>query len=533
MDKVQQSRRTFLKTAAAVAAAAPLAGCGVMDAQAKDVTWNREADVVVLGYGNAGTNAAIEAHDAGASVIVLEKMSIGGGNVAVSAGGFVIPTNRDAYFTYLKSLYELSRSEWDEGILNVFCDESMKLGDWMKKLDPRAEVGVYGHAGYQQLPGADSVNKCSLRGVPGLKGGDRLFNTFDRAVKARNIPVLFNTPARKLVREGTQIIGVEALQGNRPIYIRAKKAVIICTGGFQCNPELMQKYIYGNPMSYLGSPGNTGDGLLMAQAAGSGLWHMNSVSAPLGVQIPGLKSAINVVVRQPSFIWVDQDGRRFVNEKKLDYHCSWMAVNVFDAINHRYPRIPCFMIMDKAYLDKGPLVFNGGSGYALNRENYKWSRDNSKELASGVIIEAPTLEALAKKLGMKDPEILKNQVARWNSDLKEKGIDTEYGRTLTADPKMKTVFAGRDVRNWSAPLAETGPYYAVKLVPVMYHTMGGPKKSVKAEVLDPYGKPIPRLFVAGELGSAWGLTYQGACANADAIIFGRIAGREAAKLPSL
>ena len=153
MDKVQQSRRTFLKTAAAVAAAAPLAGCGVMDAQAKDVTWNREADVVVLGYGNAGTNTAIEAHDAGASVIVLEKMSIGGGNVAVSAGGFVIPTNRDAYFTYLKSLYELSRSEWDEGILNVFCDESMKLGDWMKKLDPRAEVGVYGHAGYQQLPG--------------------------------------------------------------------------------------------------------------------------------------------------------------------------------------------------------------------------------------------------------------------------------------------------------------------------------------------------------------------------------------------
>ena len=98
---------------------------------------------------------------------------------------------------------------------------------------------------------------------------------------------------------------------------------------------------------------------------------------------------------------------------------------------------------------------------------------------------------------------------------------------------MKTVFAGRDVRNWSAPLAETGLYYAVKLVPVMYHTMGGPKKSVKAEVLDPYGKPIPRLFVAGELGSTWGLTYQGACANADAIIFGRIAGREAAKLPSL
>ena len=121
------------------------------------------------------------------------------------------------------------------------------------------------------------------------------------------------------------------------------------------------------------------------------------------------------------------------------------------------------------------------------------------------------------------------QVERWNKDFKTEGIDTEYGRTVTADPKMKAVFIGRDVKAWSAPI-EKGPFYAMKLVPVMYHTMGGPKKSVRAEVVDPFGKPIPRLYVAGELGSTWGLTYQGACANADAIIFGRIAGRNAAKL---
>lgn len=70
----------------------------------------------------------------------------------------------------------------------------------------------------------------------------------------------------------------------------------------------------------------------------------------------------------------------------------------------------------------------------------------------------------------------------------------------------------------------------MKLVPVTYHTMGGAKKSVKAEVLDPFGQPIPRLYVAGELGSTWGLTYQGACANADAMVFGRVAGRNAAAL---
>ena len=207
-----------------------------------------------------------------------------------------------------------------------------------------------------------------------------------------------------------------------------------------------------------------------------------------------------------------------------------MAVNVFDAIRHRYPRIPCWMIMDDAYIKAGPITSSGASGYAINRENYVWSKDNQKEIESGVIIKANTLAELAEKLGMEDPKVLQATVARWNKDLKEQGYDTEYGRTLTADPNMKAIFVGRDVKAWSAPLSETGPYYAMKLVPVLYHTMGGPKHSVKGECLNAYGEPIPRLFVVGEAASIWGLTYQGACANADAIIFGRIAGREAAKL---
>ena len=165
----------------------------------------------------------------------------------------------------------------------------------------------------------------------------------------------------------------------------------------------------------------------------------------------------------------------------------------------------------------------------LNKGLKNVDKDNQKEIDSGVIIKADTVEELAKKLGIADPAVLVATVKRWNSDLREKGIDTEYGRTLTADPNMKAVFVGRDVKSWSAPIEE-GPFYAVKLVPVTYHTMGGPKKSVKAEVLDPFGEPIPRLYVAGELGSTWGLTYQGACANADAMVFGRVAGKNAAAL---
>lgn len=525
------TRRCLLKSAAVTAVGAPVGmATAISVANAAEMPkWNATADVVVLGYGNAGSNAAISAADNGAKVLILEKMPTGGGNVQVSSGGFVVPTNKKDYYEYQKALYELSSSEWDKDLLDRFCEESLTLGDYVKKLAPEGNLGIYGHAGYQELPGAESVNKMSVRDVPGAKGGDRLFGVFDRAVQARKIPVIFNCPARRLVRRGNEVIGVEALKDGKPYFVRAKKAVIICTGGFQSNPVLMSRYVQGTSMATLGSPAHTGDGLLMAQSMGCDLWHMNSVSAPLGVQVPGVQAGIAMVTRQPSFIWVDQDGKRFVNEKKLDYHCSWMAVNNFDAIKHRYPRIPCYMIMDSTYLKKGPLISNSGSGWALNRENYKWSNDNQKEIDSGVIIKADTLKELGEKLGITNPEALVATVDRWNTDLRNEGIDTEFGRTMTADPNLKAVFVGRDTKSWSAPIEE-GPFYAVKLVPVTYHTMGGPKKSLKAEVLDPYGKPIPRLYVAGELGSTWGLTYQGACANADSMVFGKIAGKHAAEL---
>lgn len=525
------TRRSFLTAAAAglLGAAAGSANALTVKSE-KDVKWSKTVDVVVLGYGNAGTNAAIAAADGGALVLILEKMSEGGGDVSVSSGGFVVPTDRDQYYEYLKSLYELSRSEWDKDILDVFCDESMKLGEYVQSLDPKAKIGVYGHAGYQQLPGADSVNKCSLKGVPGKKGGDRLFGVFARAAKARGVEIMLNTPGKRLIQANGEVIGVEAEKDGKPFFVKARKAVVICTGGFQANPDLMKCYVFGNPMAYLGSPAHTGDGLLMAQSMGCALWHMNAVSAPLGIQIPGVQAAVALVTRQPAFIWVDQDGKRFVNEKKLDYHCSWMAVNKFDAIEHRYPAIPCFMIMDQTYIDAGPIVSGGASGYAINREGYVWSKDNSKEIKAGIIIKADTIEELGEKIGIKDPSVLKRTVDKWNRDFKEEGYDTEFGRTPTADPNLKAVFVGRDVKAWSRPLTEKGPYYAVKLVPVLYHTMGGPKRSVKSECLDAEGRPIPRLYVAGELGSTWGITYQGACANADAMIFGRIAGKEAAKL---
>ncbi len=338
-------------------------------------------------------------------------------------------------------------------------------------------------------------------------------------------PVLYNTPAKRLVRTGNTVIGVIAEHEGKELAIRAKRGVVIATGGFQCNPDLVRKYVSGAKLAYLGSPGNTGDGLLMAQSMGTQLWHMTDVSAPLGIEVPGVKAAFQLSAKAPSFIWVDQDGKRFVNEKGIDGHTQITAVNFYDAVTHRYPRNPCYMIFDEPARKAGPIYGSAVSGYALNREKYKWSADNSEEIRKGVIIKAETIEELAAKLNM--PHLVET-VKKWNADMKT-GADTVFGRRIMKDPNAKVVFEGRDVDLLSAPIRLDGPVYAVKLVPVAYNCQGGPKKNAKCQVLDAYGDPIPHLYICGELGSMWTSVYQGASSNAECMIFGRIAGREAAK----
>lgn len=264
----------------------------------------------------------------------------------------------------------------------------------------------------------------------------------------------------------------------------------------------------------------------MTQTMGARLWHMTAYSCPVGMKVPGLKTAIQLNILAPSHIWVDQDGKRFVNEKGLDNHTCLYAVNQMDPIKHRYPRIPCWLIMDEKARKAGPISGGATSGYALNREHYKWSSDNSAEIKSGILIQAATIRELAEKIKV-PADTLEATVTRWNTDIKN-GKDTEFGRILKRDPKGKTTFAGREAPIVSEPLGE-GPYYAVALYPTMLNTQGGPKKNVKGQVMDPQDKPIPRLYAAGELGSMWGNIYQGATNNAECIVFGRIAGREAAK----
>ena len=521
------NRRNFLKAGAAASLAGAVGMAKALEVKSADeYKWDRTCDVLVIGFGGAGGPAAVAAKEAGADVLVLEKMSVGGGNCTVSSGGFMVPDNPKDGWAYLKKTYEFSQGECDEELLRIFCEEAQTIKEWISKLDPEAKFRVYGHAGWQNLPGADAIKKWSIYGRKGFTGGDLLFQTFRRiAEDVQKTPVLYNTPAKRLVREGNVVVGVIAEHEGKDMAIRAKRGVIIATGGFQCNPELVRKYVTGSKLAFLGSPGNTGDGLLMAQSMGAQLWHMTDVSAPLGIQVPGVKAAFQLSAKVPSFIWVDQDGNRFVNEKGIDGHTQITAVTFYDAVKHRFPRNPCWMIFDDPACKAGPIYGSARSGYALNRENYKWSEDNSEEIKKGVIIKADTIEALAEKLKM--PKLVET-VKKWNADMKA-GADSVFGRRIMKDPKAKVVFEGRDQDLLSAPIRLDGPVYAVPLVPVAYNCQGGPKKDAKCRVLDVYGDPIPHLYICGELGSMWTAVYQGASSNAECMIFGRIAGREAAK----
>lgn len=521
MSNANMSRRTLLGGAAASAVTA-MAATSAHAAQVSDIKrWDATYDVVVVGYGGAGAAAAIEAHDNGAKVCIVEKMPQAGGNTGVSGGGIMIPDNGDDAYEYLSSTYKFADSVMDEKLLRRFCDEIVKQRDFLKTLGD-IQLTQYGVAGFKTLPKAETIKRWSIKG-PG-QGGHKLFSLYQNAVEnVRKIPVRLNCPAKQLVRKGDAVVGVVCEENGKTISIRARKAVILTTGGYEYSEEMLRTYAQGTSILGTGNPGNTGDGIRLAQSAGAQLWHMTAYSCSLGVKLPGHKAAFYMVLRTPNAFYVDQDGKRFIDERSFDNHTCLYVVQQLDPVHHRYPRIPCYVIFDEAARKAGPITPGiMGSGWAANREGYKWSADNSQEVASGVIKKADTIEGLAKEIGV-PAENLKATLEKWNKDMKD-GKDTVFGRTVT----RKTASGNTTVM--AAALSDSGPYYALPLYPTVINTQGGPRKTVDGQIINALGEPIPRLFGAGELGSLWGSIYQGATNNAECLVFGRLAGRAAAKL---
>lgn len=477
--------------------------------------WKKEADIVILGTGFAGLTAAIIASDAGAKVLILEKMSQAeeGGNSTVSGNGWWTPTNVQDAVTYIKALcFGLT----DDKCIQVLAEEMFALNDWLTSamgIVP-TPMGVL-YPEYPELPGSSTVQCWLSSNVAGMLAGGALWQPFKDAVTRRGIEILYETPGLDLIQDPStrEIKGVVATSGGEKVNIKAKKAVVLACGGFEFNFEMQAQYLAGWPVYCQGSPGNTGDGIKMALKVGADLWHMNNALAHVGcIIIPDL-DPIPIPASFPgnSYILVDKFGARFMNEKREQRHGFGHKEYLFffDGLRQTFPRLPCYAVFDETMRRAGAIASGGGfMGWYGKRATYRWSTDNSAEITKGWIKKGQTLAELAAAF-QADAGTLTDTVNRYNQFCAE-GNDQDFGRAVTTLAALSTA-----------------PYYAIPIYPLMYNTQGGPRRNERCQIIDPFSQPIPRLYSAGELGSFWGWMYNGGGNNCECMVTGRIAARNA------
>ena len=488
------------------------------DRSAANEHWDAAADVVVVGFGAAGFAAAVTAHELAAEVLILEKAPEGeeGGNTRVAGQGYLNTSSPQKAAAYLRAL--CGPYTVPEAMIRVWAEEMCRNNDWLRSLggDPQEHqhppVGIE----FPDLPGADCVHK--FHDGP-TYGYSYTWKLFERLVKERPIRILYETPARELIQHGhtKEILGVRARRGDRTIAIKARRGVVLTCGGFENNQQMIRDYLPGVPYCFTsGSPYNEGDGIAMAMMVGADLWHMNNYAGPsMALKVPDIRTTFSMQALHFSkampggMIVVGPDSCRFTDEKYKTRHGKapkngrWLPLPV---------PCPMFMIFDDQLFRAGPLYDRTPShGWTQIIERYDWSSDNRAELAKGWIKTAPNLAALASLVGL-DPVRLVDTVGRWNHGCTE-GRDPDFGRTLML-----------------APIVEP-PFYGVELSPSMLNTQGGPRRNERAQIVRPDGRPISRLYSAGELGSIYSYLYQGTGNIGECLAFGRVSGRNAATEP--
>ena len=504
--------------------------------------WDKEADVIVVGYGLAGAASAIAAHDSGARVIILEKLPIPGGNSILSGGGIIWGTDTRGTIKYLTSC---SDARTDHAVIEFMAQGMVDLSGY---LDGLARSVGFTASSYKApwiqypFPGRESIRglrvieegqdvsqftcTADLRQRKGFarQAGLALMETMFRNVERRSMEIMLSCPASRLVQNSDgRIIGLIVTANGKPLCIKANKAVILCCGGFEFNDWLKSQFCEIQPIYGIGCVGNTGDGILMSQKAGAALWHMWLLHASYGFKFPEFRYAFRVPFAgalnpaQPAvvpWILVNKDGARFMNEaipymQDASYR-SMQSMNT-DYLSTRsgipeYPNIPCYMILDEEGRKRGPI---GWPMTNLENEKYEWSQNNAAELEKGWIKQGNTIQELAKKLGV-SPAGMEKTVERWNTHC-AKGKDMDFNRI----PGSLAVIAA-------------SPYYGLECWPIISNTQGGPRFNAKCQVVDPYGDAIAGLYKAGELGSFFGHIYSLGGNLTECIVEGQTAGENAA-----
>jgi succinate dehydrogenase/fumarate reductase flavoprotein subunit len=498
-----------------------------------------DVDVVVVGFGAAGLTAAISAHDAGASVVVLEKMprERAGGNTRVSGQVWFCPTDvekAERHFRALAGEYPVEEevvAAWARGTAgnsDWLLERAKEAGDHtpLDDDDPytgdrtdhvRLTRGQQGQTTDTELPylefwdfdGADCGSEYVTIG--GHMGFSRLWLLLRTCLEDRAIPVLFATAAERLdVGADGVVVGVVVrTAGGDERTIRARGGVVIASGGFAANAEMTRNYLRLPNATPWGSPGNTGDGIRMAQRIGADLAHpYNYMSVPGLVAQPD-RTGHRAQPRGPGFIHVGADARRFADETADLRHGKALSHGTYDFA----PGGPMWTIFDERTRLAGPLVparSVNPFGWSAQVERYAWSDDNSEEIERGWIARGDTPGALAEQLGL-DPATLEAEVAEYNEWARSGRADARFGRPAAT---METL---------------EPPYYGYEWAQLLITTLGGIRKDADARVLDSYGAPIAGLYCAGDVASSYSWCLGGGMGLGDALAFGRIAGVGAAR----
>ncbi len=527
-SKTQLTRRQFV-TAAGLAGAALLTGGALKKSEAAPVPakWDMEADVVVVGFGGAGACAAIEAAKSGASVLLLEKTGVPGGSTAIS-GGIILAAGTplqksmgindtpEEMFKYVKAC---GQGRADDGLIKVVADMSAENIAWLEGLGAEFPKELLAMSGMEDEPEYAKITPAKKRGHRCKGTGSALFKVLYNTVKAqKNIRIVTETEGVRLITQPTatnansEVIGLAAKRSGRPVNIHAKKAVVLCTGGIMSGDQTkawLQDYSPDVALTVpAGSLNATGDGYRMGIYCGAAMAGLNTGGFLPSVMFPGQKMGGIVYINiwgLPN-LYVKQDGTRFCNEgayyvlvsEEMFKKEATTAYCVFDSET------------TKKALDMVPKGIEATRTLALGVD----PRNMEKGVAGGYVWKGDSIGELAKKMGI-DAAILEKTVATYNANA-EKGKDPEFNR-----------------KKGLAPL-KTPPFYAFKIFAGMVCHDGGLKINTKAQVLDAFGTPIPRLYSAGrDSVGFFGGRYPGSGgAITDLLAFGRIAGKNSAAEPA-
>jgi fumarate reductase flavoprotein subunit len=437
-------------------------------------------DVVIIGSGGAGLTAAIEATMDGAKVIVVEKNSFMGGNTNYATGGMNAAGTKYQEAKGIKDTPELFYKDTMKGghdlnnpeLLKTFTEKSADALYWLESLG--ADLSTIGRSGGQSV---DRMHTAPQ----GAAVGSYLMGIFEENVKKLGIDVRLNTKAVEILSEGNKATGivVETSEGQK--YTINAKAVVIASGGFGANKEMVTKY-KPELMDFgtTNQPGATGDAFGMIGKLDVALVDMEQIQTHPTV-VPVKNEMITEGVRGEGAILVNREGKRFINELETRDVVS-------KAILSQEGKT-AFLILDQHIVDNMAAI-----------KKYK---------DAGLLTEAATIKELAEKIGVNTEELEKT-ISTYNGYFKAKD-DKDFGRRVLA-----------------GELA-TAPFYVVEVSPAIHHTMGGIKINTNAEVINNSGNVVEGLFAAGEVtGGVHGGNRIGGNAVADITIYGRIAGKSAA-----